>query len=99
MASLSLKLSTYGFGGIEALTCDPDVAWRSLLGGALTVSRSEVLPLAGRAMDAEGRVEPGLVCLLVRAYGSVIARAVREEAVRAERRAGGMVVVEVWTLY
>jgi hypothetical protein len=69
VASLSLALSAYGFGGMGAAIWDPDVAWRSLLGAALTVKRSDVLPLAGRAMDAEGLGEVGLACLLALVYG------------------------------
>lgn len=56
----------------------------------MTVSRSEVLPFAGRAIDAEDRVEPGLLCLLARVYGCADSLAALVEAVRAERRAGGM---------
>ena len=63
----------------------------------MTVSLSDVLPLAGRAMDAEGRVEPGLLCRLARVYGCADSRAAVEEAVRAERRAGG-ILVDVWLL-
>lgn len=92
VASLSLGLSAYGLGGIGALICDPEVAWRSLLGGALTVNLREVLPFAGRAIDAEGRVEPGLLCLLALVYGWVASRVAVVEAVRAERRAGGILV-------
>lgn len=74
------------------MDAEPDVAWRSLLGGALTVSRREVLPLAGRAMDADGRAEEGLVRLSVRKYGCVFAFGWLE-AVRVERLAGGMVTM------
>lgn len=59
----------------------------------MTVSLSDVFPLAGRAMDAEGRVEFGLLCLLVLAYGCTESRACVDEAARVERRAGGMVTV------
>lgn len=38
-----------------ALYALPDVAWRSLLGGALTVRRIEGLPLLGRCTEAEVR--------------------------------------------
>lgn len=85
MASLSLWLSAYGLGGIA----EPEVACRSLLGGALTVRRSDVLPAAGRAMDADELTTRALV----RLYGSVesLAAVTGLETVRAERRAGGMV--------
>lgn len=61
-----------------------------MLGGAFTVSRSEVLPFAGRAMDADDRDAPGLVRVLARVYGWADSLAAVEETVRAERRAGGI---------
>lgn len=88
MASLSLWLSAYGLGGIA----EPEVACLSLLGGALTVRRRDVLPAAGRAMDADELTTRALV----RLYGSVesLAAVTGLETVRAERRAGGMVAAE-----
>jgi hypothetical protein len=56
----------------------------------LTVRRREVLPLAGRAMEAEGRVGGGLSRRLARVYGCAASRAAVDEAVRAERLAGGI---------
>jgi len=60
-----------------------------LLGAALTVSRMEGLPLAGRAMVADGRLEAELVFGSARGYGCAESRAV-DDAVRAERLLGGM---------
>lgn len=51
---------------------EPEVASRSLLGGALTVSRSEVLPFAaGRGCDAAvgGGLNNLLVLVLVERLG------------------------------
>ena len=69
---------------------DPEVAWRSLLGAAFTVRRREVLPFAGRAILAEPL---GLGGLLARVYGCAGAWSRAAAAVRAERRAGGILDV------
>lgn len=95
MASLSLGVSAYGLGGIG--TAEPDVACRSLLGGAFTVNRSDVLPFAGRAMEADDGAGLGLVLVLVlaRVYGCAASLAIVPDTVRAERRAGGMMAAVV----
>lgn len=86
MASLSLS-SAYGFGGMAP--SEAPVTCLSLLEGALTLSLREE-PLAPRVTLAVGREELGLGCLLARVYGPAESRAVVEEAVRAERLAGGI---------
>lgn len=88
MVSLSLGVSAYGLGGMF----EPEVACLSLLGGALTVRRRDVvLPLAGRAAtDAED--EELIIRALVRVYGwaECVAAAAGLETVRLERRSAGM---------
>lgn len=86
----SLSLSAYGFGG----NCEPEMAWRSLEGAALTVSLSEFLPLAGDTRDSEaaGGCWEGLpLRVLVLVYGVADSRAAEVGAARVERRVGGMV--------
>ena len=71
VTSLSLGASAYGFGGIGAC-CELEVAFRSLLGGALTVRRRPgLLPLVERSTDAEAAgLTAGLWRVLVRVlYG------------------------------
>lgn len=87
MASLSLA-SAYGLGGMA----EPEVACLSFEGAALTVSLSDcLLPAGVRDSDAvEGWEEGLLLRVLVLVYGLAASRATVEEAVRAERRVGGM---------
>lgn len=76
---------------------DAPVTCLSLLEGALTLSLREE-PFAPRVMLAVGLEVAGLACRLARVYGPAGSRAAVDEAVRAERLAGGMVLVVCWGL-
>jgi len=92
VASLSLGASAYGFGGIEAC-CELDVACRSLLGGALTVRRSLLLEMRSTEAEEEEEACCGvLLRVLALLYGCADSRAAVEDALRAERRVGGMML-------
>lgn len=54
------------------------------------MSRKDVLPFAGRAMEADERAASGLFFELVLVYGCAESLAEVEATARAERRAGGM---------
>lgn len=92
VASLSLA-SVYGLGGMV----EPEVACLSFDGAAFTVSLSDcLLPAGVRDNDAvEGWDEGLLLRVSVLIYGLAASRATVEEAVRVERRVGGIVAV-VW---
>lgn len=93
MTSESLADPVYGFGGMRDSSCEREVAWRSLLGGALTVNLKEVAPLDGRATEADEVAV--LVDALARVYGWRVSLAKGCELARTERRVGGIAVAEL----